>query len=642
MIEVGQQAIFDAHATSLEPNARRRGPCAALITIGLLTVFHAACGRAEAPSPPPVPPLSGSVDVYGLSAPVRVVRDRAGIPHIYAQNRDDLFFAQGFVQAQDRLFQMDLWRRSVQGRLAEVLGPNFAERDAMTRRMQARVAPASEWSLYGPDAAAIAGAFVRGINTYLANVRSRLPESFLLAGWTPELWAAEDLLNRTDAFRASSDALEEVLRARLVDLLGASRAAAIFPGGAIGSLSGGLDASAVNAVVSDAIRSVGAPPFFLALARQVPESGSVRSQADVPLDARVLDAPSRQYLVHLNAPGWNVIGATSPWLPGVEAGHNSRVAWTFEPMHADTQDVYVERLNPASDHEVEENGRWIPTTIVSDTLRVRRRADPFSFDREFTRHGVVLAIDRMRRLAFVVRWSGIEPGASTNFAGLSLDRAASSAEIRAAIQGWRMPPRRVTYDDVAGDRGAQIAGMIPVRRGWSGALPVAGWGGAYEWTGFERPARALADSPIVRLAHAPSDRVEKLVRELRRGEQDPRVLIVNAIADSMQPDRESTSPVVFAHVLSVTPAARHRFDVGPLTVIGRTSPLTIAFDTADWDRSTAMNAPGQSESPDSAHYADLARQWSTGGSIPLPFTDRAVEANAESTLILQPPHYGRR
>src|SRR5262249_14597603 len=184
--------------------------------------------------PPLVADVAGTTEVPGVSAPVRVVRDRWGVPHIYARNRDDLFFAQGFVQAQDRLFQMDLWRRSVQGRLAEVLGPNFAERDAMTRRIQARVAPAAEWSLYGPDAAAIAGAFVRGITPYLASVRRRLPEPFVLAGWTPELWTAADLLNRTDAFTSSSDALEEVLRARLIDLFGASRAAAICPDSGIG------------------------------------------------------------------------------------------------------------------------------------------------------------------------------------------------------------------------------------------------------------------------------------------------------------------------------------------------------------------------------------------------------------------------
>src|SRR5207244_4885122 len=114
----------------------------------------AGCRRAE-PPPPLVAQTSGTLEIFGLSAPVRVVRDRAGIPHIYAQDRDDLFFAQGFVQAQDRLFQMDLWRRSAQGRLAEVLGPNFAERDAMTRRIQARVDAAAEWAGYDPDAGAI-------------------------------------------------------------------------------------------------------------------------------------------------------------------------------------------------------------------------------------------------------------------------------------------------------------------------------------------------------------------------------------------------------------------------------------------------------------------------------------------------------
>ena len=140
---------------------------AALLTLCLL---H-ACRRSEPAPPRREPQPAGTIEVYGLGAPVRVVRDRHGVPHIYAQNRDDLFFAQGFIQAQDRLFQIDLWRRSVQGRLAEVLGPNFAERDAMTRRMQARVEPAAEWPLYGPDAEPIARAFVRGVNTSLARLR---------------------------------------------------------------------------------------------------------------------------------------------------------------------------------------------------------------------------------------------------------------------------------------------------------------------------------------------------------------------------------------------------------------------------------------------------------------------------------------
>ena len=610
----------------------------AAIAFFALCAVH-GCRRSE---PPPTaataPQLSGTIAVYGLSAPVRVVRDRHGVPHIYAQNRDDLFFAQGFVQAQDRLFQMDLWRRSVQGRLAEVLGPNFAERDAMTRRMQARVEPAAEFSLYGPEAEAIAGAFVRGVNTSLARLRAQLPQAFALAGWTPELWVPADLLNRTDAFTASADASEEVLRARIVDALGAARAAALLPGEPIAAMPRGLEPSVVNAAVGDAIRAVGAPPFFLALAKTVADTGTVRTPGDIPLNARPFSVPSRRYLVHLNAPGWNVIGATVPWLPGVESGHNDRLAWTIDPLQADTQDVFVERVNPSNAHEVEEQGRWVPTTTAKSTLRMRRRTEPFVFDLEWTRHGVVVAVDRERHLAFTVRWSGVEPGAAVNFAGLSLDRAASADDIRAAVEAWRMPPRKVTYDAVAGDRGELIGGVVPARRGWTGNVPAPGWTGTNEWSGWTRPVRALPESAISRLARAPSERVESLLRDLRRGESNSRALVVNAIADLLRGERESTAPVIFAHVLSVTPAARRRFDIGPLTPVrAGAEPFAIAFDSHDWDRSTAINAPGQSEWPESGHYADQARAWAAGESITLPFTDAAVQAAAESTLTLRPP-----
>src|SRR3989449_7518579 len=130
------------------------------IVASLASSTVAACGRAEAP-PFLVADVSGTTEVPGLSAPVRVVRDRWGVPHIYAQSRDDLFFAQGFVQAQDRLFQMDLWRRSAQGSLSEVHGANFIERDAMTRRFQYRGDVEGEWASYGPDTKTIATAFVR-------------------------------------------------------------------------------------------------------------------------------------------------------------------------------------------------------------------------------------------------------------------------------------------------------------------------------------------------------------------------------------------------------------------------------------------------------------------------------------------------
>src|SRR5258705_10356554 len=157
-----------------------------VLSLCLCVSIAAACQRSNPPPPPIVPLVSGSLELEGLSGPVRVIRDRWGVPHIVASTRDDLFFAQGFIQAQDRLFQMDLWRRSVQGRLAEVLGANFASRDAMTRRIQYRGNVDEDWASCGPDTRAIASAFVRGINAWVALARKRPPEPFLLAGWDPE------------------------------------------------------------------------------------------------------------------------------------------------------------------------------------------------------------------------------------------------------------------------------------------------------------------------------------------------------------------------------------------------------------------------------------------------------------------------
>ena len=487
---------------------------------------------------------------------MRIVRDRWGVPHLYAQNQDDLFFAQGFVQAEDRLFQMDLWRRSVQGRLSEVLGPNFVERDAMTRRVQYRGDLDAEWASYGPDTQAIAAAFVRGINAWAARARERPPEEFVLAGWTPELWSPIDLLNRTDAFVASGDAVEEVSRQHLSD------------------------------VIADAIRRVGTQPFFMGLA------APVRVNASTPADAtgiasvssathvKTQDNPSRRYLVHLNAPGWNVIGLTSPWLPGVAIGHNDRIAWTLDRFDADTEDVYAEPAGASM------------MSVIKDAIDVKGRAKPFEFDIERTPHGVVVASDRARNLVFTVRWSGTEPGGAAELGAMAMDRARSWTEFRAAAARWKMPARKIVYADVDGHNGFQVAALVPIRR-------------ASEWAGWQTPDH---------LPHA-----------------------FNVPDRTALPATQSGDPVVFAHPLGITDASRRRFNVGPLTPRAPgASPFGTAFDPADWDRSRAVNPPGQSGSPDSAHFADLAKLWAAGESVPLAFTDAAVQANAETTLTLMP------
>ena len=412
------------------------------------------------------------------------------MPHIYAQNQDDLFFAQGLVQAQDRLFQMDLWRRSVQGRLSEVLGPNFVERDAMTRRIQYRGDLDAEWASYGGDTKAIATAFVRGVNAWVALARERPPEEFVLAGWKPELWAAEDLLNRTDAFVASRDAFYEILRARLVAAVGLRRANALRRAGSPLVVPPGLDVTTISPIIGEVIRRAGTRPFFMGLAAPVAPN-TIRLRADttygVPAtdvrsvrlqpdrDARTLDHPSRRYLVHLIAPGWNVIGATAPWRPGIDVGHNDRIAWEVRSIRTDTQDVFVEKVNPSNPHQVQDDGRWVDTRIVTEPILIRGNPKPFMFDAEFTRHGVVLASDRERHLAFTLRWSGTEPGAVGELAALALHRAHIAGRARGRglaleddaatvrLHRWRRPAwitrRRHDSDSARLERRASCAGV---------------------------------------------------------------------------------------------------------------------------------------------------------------------------------------
>ncbi len=371
-------------------------------------------------------------------------------------------------------------------------------------------------------------------------------------------------------------------------------------------------------VIAEAIGRVGAPPFFAGLAAEVRSSDvaqgfspaeQVRLKPDptyvsalsstrvattregmlVLSEAhRALTAPSPRYLVHLKAPGWNVIGATAPWLPGVALGHNERIAWGMSPIAVDTQDVEEGGMGGT--------GR-IERPVVSDAIVVKGRRDPFVFETEITPHGFVVAADRERGRVFTLRWSGAEAGAAAELGALVLDRARSWAEFRTALARWRMPARRVVYADVDGNVGFQDAALVPRRRG-------------AEWVGWV----ALDELPHAFNAPAPPSGGVRTSRE-----EDP-----------------VRSRAVFAHVLGITEAARGLLNVGPVDRPADDSPVRLSFDARRWDASRAINAPGQSGSPASPHYSDLAAQWAAGDSFPLAFSDDAVAANARDTLRLVP------
>src|SRR5688500_476204 len=392
--------------------------------------------------------LDGSVNVPGLDSAVEVRRDRWGVPHIYARTEHDLFFAQGFVAAQDRLWQMEMWRRQGEGRLAEVLGPRAAERDRLARLFRYRGSMDAEWAAYGPDARAIVGAFVGGVNAYIAQTKDRLPIEFTMLGFAPEPWTIDVPLARVTSLSGVSNATTEILRARLVAALGVKEAEAMLPTEPRRALDPvqGLDLSGLETA---ALGGFGSAYQDIAFQRIEGSNNWVvsgkKTKSGKPILAndphRAITHPSVRYITHLVGPGWNVIGAGEPASPGVSIGHNDRIAFGLTIVGMDQQDVYVERLRPCTADPAARctfhNGRWEPTTTRIDTIRVKGES-PRVVRLEFTHHGPIVSTDSARGRAVVVRMVGQEPGTAAYLASLQLGRAKNWRDFQTAMARWRM------------------------------------------------------------------------------------------------------------------------------------------------------------------------------------------------------------
>lgn len=447
----------------------------------------------------PLAVLSGQIHMKGLQGKVDVLRDRWGVAHIYAQNQHDLFFAQGVVAAQDRLFQMELWKRSGQGRLAEILGPTALPRDVNARALRYRGDMKAEYESYAPDTLAILTAFTDGINAYIASLTAPggpgLPIEFQVAGFFPDPWRPEDCLNRMAAFSMTGNAFGELEHARALVDLGAHKAARLFnfdpavpldpaPGLDLAGLSPDL---LKNLIGSD--HRIQFPAHAREGSNNWTISGSLTATGK-PLLAndphRVIGLPSLRYMVHLVAPGWNVTGAGEPGLPGVALGHNEHIAWGFTIFGLDQQDLYVEELNPSNQLQYRTETGWRDMEKQREVFHVKGAPDA-EIDLKFTRHGPVLWSDNKRALA--LRWVGSEPGTAGYLASLAIDRAQNWDQFEAAIPRWKVPSENLVYADVDGNVGEHSAGLAPIRK-WTGLLPVPGSATSskapseFEWSGF--------------------------------------------------------------------------------------------------------------------------------------------------------------
>ncbi|HKS42792.1 MAG TPA: penicillin acylase family protein [Blastocatellia bacterium] len=435
--------------------------------------------------------ISGRIELTGLTKPVEVIRDKWGIAHIYAQTTEDLFFAQGFVAAQDRLWQMEIWRRTGEGKLAEILGSKAVERDKFARLCRYRGDMEAEWKSYAPDAKQIIESFVRGVNAFIETSRDHLPIEFQITGIKPEPWTPEVCLTRMAGYVMTGNASREVLRAQLVRLLGAEKTGELLETQPFKKLvvPDGLDLAGIDSKVLGAASAASASVNFAATegSNNWVVDGTLTSTGKPMLandPHRPVILPSLRYMVHLNGPGWNVIGAGEPTLPGVAAGHNERVGFGFTIVGIDQQDLYVEEINPADATQYRYKGKWESMRIEREQIRVKDKQQPVELELKFTRHGPVIYEDAERHRAYALKWIGLEPGSAGYLASLSLNRAKNWQEFLKALERWKVPSENLVYADVDGNIGWQAAGYAPIRRGWSGLLPVPGNSGQYEWDGY--------------------------------------------------------------------------------------------------------------------------------------------------------------
>ncbi|MBI1900506.1 MAG: penicillin acylase family protein [Planctomycetia bacterium] len=435
--------------------------------------------------------LDGEIALPGLTQPVEVLRDRWGVPHIYAKNQHDLFFAQGFVAAQDRLFQMDVWRRLAAGETAEVLGESGIPIDRFARLVRYRGDMQAEWQSYSPDTREIAEAFSDGVNAYIDRAGDRLPIEFKILGVRPSRWRPEDTLGRMAAVAMTRNLKNEVQRAQLVAAVGAEKAAQLVPPDPPHEPVVALDHEELAAmgkhVIADLEAATSAWKFSAGGSNNWVVDGT-RSASGKPLLAsdphREIALPALRYLVHLNAPGWNVIGAGEPALPGVAIGHNERIAWGFTVVTTDQNDLVVEETHPADPTRYKAGDQWQPMQVVREKVRVKGKDAAIEIELRFTRNGPVIYQDEKRRRAYALRWVGSEPGTAAYLPSLAIDRAGNWQEFRAAVARWKTPSENIIYADVEGNIGWIAAALTPKRRGSDGLLPVPGASGKFAWDGF--------------------------------------------------------------------------------------------------------------------------------------------------------------
>ena len=500
----------------------------------------------------PLPTLDGSLTVPGLKAGVIVDRDEWGRPWIRANSVEDLVTAQGYVMAQDRLWQMDLLRRASGGDLSEIFGDVALDFDKENKTLGMHEAAERAVADSSPEIRGLLEAYAIGVNQYIEQRQNRQPIEFTLLRYKPKSWTPADtyLISLYMYKSLTSTWKSKLNRQWVMEKAGPERSRLLFnedspldipvvsalpatiakPAGRIlPKLSQHADGSASSAATGSATSAVDAPPFapqswdaargFLAQFEE--ESSEIigsnnfvvsgaHTASGKPLLANDthlgLGVPCIWYLVHLTAPGWNVEGFALPGAPLVIIGHNDRIAWGFTNSNADVQDLYAETFDANNPLVYRVNGKWQTAQVRHETIHVRGAAD-VGLDVLLTRHGPVVYREPANEggRAYALRWTALEPS-GLDFGFPLLGRARNWDEFVETTRHIAGPGQNAVYADVDGNIGFTIPAKIPIRAKGNGALPVAGDTDDFNWKGYipfeELPRAENPPSGIIATANA--------------------------------------------------------------------------------------------------------------------------------------------
>lgn len=542
----------------------------------------------------------GRGTIPGLAAEVTVVRDAHAVPHIFADNRTDAYRALGFVHAQDRFFQMEFMRRTAQGRLSEVIGPPGLRTDRFMRTLGVYALAEASVEGMSADARAAVEAYAEGVNAWIDAPGTKRPPEMIVLGIPFEPWRPADSAAwvRLMALLLSGDFRDELLRADLEGVLTPAEIQDLWPDEP--------DDAPTTLAAAGALRGLATaiPDLFPAASasNEWVVSGT-RSASGKPLLANDphlgFGAPGMWHLARIVTPSFTASGAALPGQPFFMIGQNGHLAWGLTTTHADTQDLFIEKVHPDDPDQYLTPGGSLPFEEREETIRVRGRAAPEQLLVRSTRHGPVLpdvttipnagTPDTVVSLAF----AALREDDRTSDAAYGINSARTVPEFLAALRNFHAPMQNVVYAHRDGAFGFVAAGRLPIRPGGAGTRPVPGWTGEHDWQGFvsfdalpqrHNPATGVIVNANNRVAPATYPHV--ISNDWPEGFRAQRIHDLLANAPTHTPD---SFAAIQTDILSL--GARELLDVmiAELSDAGRDDPI-VKMMTA-WDGSMARDRP---------------------------------------------------